>query len=52
MMSSTSECYSFPTDLPSSDPSFPNTTTRKDNLSDSEFEFSELLFRKRAIFFD
>ena len=52
MMSSTGECYSFLTDLPSSNPSFLRSITTKYNLTDLEFEFSQFLLRKRAITFD
>lgn len=52
MMSSTGECYSFLTDLPSSNPSFLRPITTKYNLTDLEYEFSQFLLRKRAITFD
>ena len=52
MMSSTGECYSFPTDLPSSNPSSLRPITIKYNLANLEYEFSQFLLRKRAITFD
>ena len=50
-MSSTDTCYSFSSDLPSSEPSLLSTTARKDNLTDLQYELFEFLFLKRAVHF-